>query len=109
VEIWNRFPKFVIGYFVTFIILLIWGLNNPEAVDSTLKLATSETDVFRQTFFAMTFFSIGVISNFSVLKQQGLGKLALVYVLALFGFIIWVGLLISWIFFHGIKPPIIGG
>lgn len=109
VEIWNRFPKFVIGYFVTFIILLIWGLNNPAAVDSTLKLATSETDIFRQTFFAMTFFSIGVISNFSVLKQQGLGKLALVYVLALFGFIIWVGLLISWIFFHGIKPPIIGG
>jgi len=24
----------------------------------------------------------------------------------LFGFVIWVGLLISWLFFHGIKPPL---
>lgn len=109
IEIWHRFPKFVIGYFITFIVMLIWGLNSPEAVGTTLKVATDETNTFRQVFFAMTFFSIGVISNFSVLKQQGLGKLALVYVLALFGFIIWVGLLISWIFFHGITPPVIGG
>jgi len=25
---------------------------------------------------------------------------------SLFGFVIWVGLLISWLFFHGIKPPL---
>ncbi len=41
------------------------------------------------------------------LKEEGIGKLALVYIICLFGFIIWVGLLISWIFFHGITPPII--
>ena len=37
-----------------------------------------------------------------------MGRLALVYVVALFGFIIWIGLGISWVFFHGVKPPIIG-
>jgi hypothetical protein len=26
-------------------------------------------------------------------------------VVCLFGFIIWIGLVISWIFFHGIMPP----
>jgi hypothetical protein len=31
--------------------------------------------------------------------------LAPVYVLCLFGFIIWVGLAISWLFFHGVTPP----
>ncbi|MFI5341977.1 MAG: hypothetical protein ACHQ7N_19335 [Candidatus Methylomirabilales bacterium] len=31
--------------------------------------------------------------------------LALVYVVCLFGFIIWIGLVISWVFFHGIMPP----
>jgi hypothetical protein len=24
----------------------------------------------------------------------------------LFGFIIWIGLAISWLFFHGVKPPL---
>jgi hypothetical protein len=31
-----------------------------------------------------------------------------VYALSLFGFIIWVGLLISWVFFAGVKPPLAG-
>jgi hypothetical protein len=33
---------------------------------------------------------------------------AAVYVISLFGFVIWVGLLISWLFFAGIKPPLAG-
>ena len=44
--------------------------------------------------------------NFRKLWEEGIGRLALVYVLCLFGFIIWVGLAISWIFFHGIHPPL---
>jgi hypothetical protein len=27
----------------------------------------------------------------------------------LFGYIIWVGLLISWLFFHGVLPPLVKG
>ena len=27
----------------------------------------------------------------------------------LIGFVIWIGLFISWIFFHGVKPPLVGG
>jgi len=60
-------------------------------------------------FFVLTFFSIGAISNFKKLWEEGFGKLAAVYLLCLFGFIIWVGLGISWIFFHGIKPPLVTG
>jgi len=25
---------------------------------------------------------------------------------SLFGFIIWIGLVHSWLFFHGVKPPL---
>ena len=39
--------------------------------------------------------------------EEGIGRLAAVYVVCLFGFIIWVGLGISWLFFHGVKPPIV--
>ncbi len=105
-EIWYRFPKFVIGYFFTFLFVAALGLSVSKLVPS-LKEGISGTNSLRQLFFALTFFSIGVISNFASLRKEGMGKLALVYLLCLFGFIIWVGLLISFLFFHGILPPII--
>ena len=68
-----------------------------------------EANVFRGIFFVMTFFAIGAVSNFRKLWQEGIAKLAAVYLLCLFGYIIWVGLLISWLFFHGMLPPVVKG
>jgi hypothetical protein len=106
-EIWDRFPKFVIGYVVTFVIMIFACLKAPNII-KTAKAATGEMDVFRGMFFVLTFFTIGVVSNFKKLWEEGIGRLAAVYVLCLFGFIIWVGLLISYIFFHGVRPPLAG-
>ncbi len=105
-EIWHRFPKFVIGYVLTFAIMLFLLLNAP-GLKAAATAATEEANVFRSFFFALTFFSIGLVSNFKRLWEEGIGRLAAVYVIALFGFIIWIGLIISWLFFHGVKPPII--
>jgi hypothetical protein len=165
-EIWYRFPKFVIGYALTFAILLAIcypaskmlnssesqieeaekqvvtlerertaaalgeeptanfdaqltaGRTRIEAIESAIetsrgtlaeaKTVTNESNVFRQLFFVITFFTIGVVSNFKKLWEEGIGKLAAVYIIALFGFVIWIGLAISWIFFHGVKPPVAG-
>lgn len=107
-QIWERFPKFVLGYVITFLVILFIGINSPALMDKT-KAAMGEGNVFRGIFFTMTFFAIGVVSNFNKLWEEGIGKLAAVYLLCLFGFIIWIGLFISWIFFHGIKPPVITG
>ena len=88
---------------------MLWlGLTAP-ALMGKLKAAMAEANVFRGIFFVMTFFTIGVVSNFKRLVEEGIGRLALVYVVCLFGFIIWIGLAISWVFFHGIKPPLITG
>ena len=80
----------------------------PESL-AGLKAATGEADLVRGIFFVMTFFSIGMASNFKRLWAEGIGRLALVYVISLFGFIIWIGLAISWLFFHGVHPPLITG
>jgi uncharacterized membrane protein YadS len=104
-EIWDRFPKFVLGYIVTFFIVLLIGLNSPALLGKA-KAAMGEATIFRVLFFVMTFFTIGVVSNFKKLWEEGIGKLAAVYLLCLFGFIIWIGLIISWIFFHGVMPPL---
>ncbi len=107
-EIWNRFPKFVIGYALTFVLMLFICLNNKDIIPLA-KVTTGEANVFRSFFFALTFFSIGVVSNFKKLWEEGIGKLVAIYVIALFGFIIWIGLFISWLFFHGVKPPTMAG
>jgi uncharacterized membrane protein YadS len=104
-EIWERFPKFVLGYVITFVIMLFICLGSANAL-KTANTAVAGMDTFRVLFFVLTFFTIGVVSNFKKLWEEGIGRLAAVYVLCLFGFIIWVGLLISWIFFHGVKPPL---
>ena len=107
-QIWDRFPKFVIGYVFTFLVILLIGLAAPGLLGKA-KAAMGEANVFRGIFFVMTFFTIGALSNFRKLWEEGLGRLAAVYVVCLFGFIIWVGLLVSWIFFHGVKPPLVTG
>jgi len=165
IEIWYRFPKFVIGYVLTFFLLLVlcWpattaispvdkqmkvvkqeiaatekqlsstkakgeqaalqvkisaakdkmkslgdSIKGPKATMASAGTATSSSNVFRVMFFVFTFFTIGIVSNFKKLLEEGIGKLAIVYVVALFGFIIWIGLFISWLFFHGVMPPLAG-
>ena len=107
-EIWQRFPKFILGFVVTFLVGLYLALGTPAHVAAKVPAAIGEANAFRVIFFILTFFSIGVLSNFKKLWQEGIGKLAAVYVVSLFGFVIWVGLLISWLFFSGIKPPLAG-
>jgi len=92
---------------ITFLIILFIGMNSPGLIKNA-KAAMGEGNIFRVIFFVMTFFTIGVMSNFKKLWQEGIGKLAAVYLLCLFGFIIWIGLFISWIFFHGVLPPLAG-
>lgn len=58
VEIWQRFPKFVIGYVVTFVAVLLIGWLAPGLIGKT-KAAMAEANVFRGLFFVMTFFTIG--------------------------------------------------
>ncbi len=163
IEIWHRFPKFIIGYVLTFGLFLAVGLACPTLVKAertvpvtrdvqvtdpitghlrvdkvpvlrevtTLdpgtgqatrtavpetkkevkpgpaKSATEQANIFRVLFFCLTFFTIGVVSNFRKLWEEGIGKLAAVYVVGLFGFIIWFGLIISWVFFGGVHPPLV--
>jgi uncharacterized membrane protein YadS len=107
-EIWERFPKFVIGYVVTFGVILVLALSATPEMMGKVKAAMGQANTFRGIFFVLTFFTIGVMTNFRKLWEEGIGKLAAVYLVCLFGFIIWVGLVISWLFYAGVKPPLAG-
>ncbi|KYH32385.1 YeiH family protein [Neomoorella mulderi] len=104
-EIWLRFPKFVLGYAALFILVILIGKVVGKDTLKLLNAGIGQAGTFRGIFFALTFFTIGLMSNFKKLWEEGMGRLAVVYVVCLFGFIIWIGLIISWLFFHGITPP----
>jgi hypothetical protein len=80
------------------------ALAVPGLLDG-LKASSAEVNGFRVLFFVMTFFSIGLVSNFRQLWKEGFGKLVAVYAVSLFGFVIWVGLILSFVFFSGLVPP----
>lgn len=67
-----------------------------------------QANLIRSVFFGLCFFSIGLITNVRKLWQEGLGRIVGVYAVALIGFILWIGLGISYLFYHGILPPVIG-
>ena len=76
----------------------------------TLEITPSKTNGLEQTIDELAKVMDVTARDrrrFKKLMEEGLGKLAAVYCISLFGFIIWVGLFISWLFFHGVKPPTI--
>lgn len=80
-EIWRRFPKFVLGFVlasIAFTQLSHWVTDGDSLVTLTVKGATKG---MRGWFFCMAFISIGLDSNFASLKRQAHGgKPLLLYV-----------------------------
>lgn len=103
-EIWERFPKFIIGFVLALVVIFAAGWLQPGSVDAA-KAGAGQANLLRAVFFGLCFFSIGLVTNVRKLWKSGLGRVIGVYAVALVGFIIWVGLFISYIFYHGIVPP----
>ena len=86
--------------------VFLWGITNPDIVKAA-GAGAGQANLLRSIFFGLCFFSIGLITNVRKLWAEGLGRIVGVYALALFGFILWVGLGISYLFYHGILPPVV--
>lgn len=104
-EVWERFPKFLLGYFFAFALMMALAWALPERMKG-LKLAADQMDLWRKLFFAAAFFCLGAGANLRVLVAAGLGRLTLIYLVAIFGIIIWVALGISYLLFHGMPATL---
>ncbi len=93
--IWERFPKFVLGFIL---VSLIFSFLIPA---ETVKQASGFLNSLRTLWFAMAFVAIGLEARFSdLLKTQG-GRPALVFTGAQLFNIVWT-LLWSYLLFGGI-------
>jgi hypothetical protein len=108
-EIWHRFPKFVLGYFCTWFVYLGILFLLPDLTEEAKIGAIPVGKGMRKLFFMLTFVSIGVITDFKKLVESRFGRMVGVYFVALFVFVIPVALIVAWIFFHGMRVPIVQG
>ncbi|KFI22652.1 membrane protein [Nitrosococcus oceani] len=102
-EIWHRFPKFVLGYLVAWFVYMAIATLGPDLSEAATSGAEAVEGPMRKMMFMLTFVSIGVITDFS--KLRGMGKLALLYAIALFAIIAPLAYGVAWIFHHGMMPP----
>lgn len=104
-EIWHRFPKFILAYMLVWFIYLGMMYLTPDILPDAKIGGNIVQGTFRKFMFMLTFLSIGIITDFGKLK--GMGRLALLYALALFVFIAPVAYVVAYIFHHGMLPPIV--
>ena len=103
-EIWFRFPKFVLGYFLAWLVYLAIATRGPELA-ATLDAGTAVVQSpMRTMLFMLTFVAMGAITDFSKLK--GMGKLALLYGLALVVVIAPIAYAVAYLFHRGLAPPL---
>jgi uncharacterized membrane protein YadS len=104
-EIWFRFPKFVLGYFIAWFLVMGLGLADVLSFES-LKFGISPIEgSLRKFFFMLTFTSIGIVTDFRELAREGLGRLTAAYGFILVVIVLPIGFFVAWLFHHGMMPP----
>ena len=98
-EIWNRFPKFVLGFIVASIVFSFF------MTEAQAKGVTGTTAALRGWWFTLAFLCIGLETKFSELIAMGGGKPAFVFLTAQAFNIIWT-LILSYLIFGGILFPV---
>lgn len=69
----------VLGYLLTFVIIKLFICVNVEHWQER----DQHPGPLRTIFFTLTFFTIGMVSNFHKLMEEGIGRFAIVYVVCL--------------------------
>ena len=111
-EVWFRFPKFVLGFMAASIIFSafysifnaqIGGLGSAMVDQGIVK---GMGDLFRTWFFSLSFVSIGLATNFSELKEEiSGGKPFILYVVGQ-SFNLFMTLLMAYIMFYLVFPEL---
>ena len=97
-EIWYRFPKFVIGFMVAS--LIVSFLVEPGMGAKAAKGVANACKSYRSWFFALCFVCIGLETNFKELVSVGGGRPAIAYWISQTANAIWT-LFIVWILGSG--------
>ncbi len=109
-EIWYRFPKFVLGFIVASIVfslcytsynVQIAGLGSAMIDQGAIR---GMSDLFRGWFFCLSFVSIGLATNFRELREHFVGGKPLILYVCGQSFNLLLTLTVAYIMFYVIFP-----
>jgi uncharacterized membrane protein YadS len=109
-EIWYRFPKFVLGFIAASVIFSIFysyfnaqveGMG-PAMIDEGVVKGMG--DLFRGWFFCLSFVSIGLATNFRELKEHFVGGKPLILYVCGQSFNLVLTLVVAYIMFYVVFP-----
>ena len=98
-EIWFRFPKFVVGFIIASIVFSFF------MSEASAKAVTGVTAGLRGWWFTMAFLCIGLETKFKELVAMGGGRPAGVFLIAQVFNILWT-LLFAYLIFGGVLFPV---
>lgn len=101
-EIWYRFPKFILGFILAsaiFSLVLVPGMG-----EKAVGAITGLTSGLRAWFFCLAFVCIGLDTKIAELIKMGAGKPAAVFIAAQV-FNLFVTFVLAWLLFGGILFP----
>ena len=99
-EIWTRFPKFIIGFFVASLVASF--VMQPLVGNADVKSINSVLDQYKNWAFVLAFTSIGLDTNFrEIIKQLHGGKVLWLYIVGQI-FNIILTFLAVWILLSGV-------
>lgn len=98
IEIWHRFPKFVLGFIIASLVFSF--LLSPQTVGAV----KGQLSGLRTLWFALAFTSIGLETRFGELATLGGGRPAAAFLIAQTINIFWT-LLLAYLIFGGILFP----
>jgi uncharacterized membrane protein YadS len=111
-EIWYRFPKFVLGFIAASIIFSmlytsfngqVSGLGSAMIDQGVIK---GMGDLYRGWFFCLSFVSIGLATNFRELKEHFTGGKPLILYVVGQSFNLCLTLLVAYIMFYLVFPEL---
>jgi uncharacterized membrane protein YadS len=110
VEIWHRFPKFVIGFIIASIVFSIADASFGGDLSNTLVkqgVIKGMSDIFRGWFFCLAFVSIGLATNFRELGHHFTGGKPLILYVCGQSLNLVLTLTMAYIMFYLVFPEIL--
>jgi len=107
-EIWHRFPKFVLGFLgVSILCSIICSSLGADTARILIENGTNKVGgAFRGWFFALAFVAIGLTTNFRELKSYLKGGKPIILYVCGQSFNLLLTLLMAWFMFYKVFPDI---
>jgi uncharacterized membrane protein YadS len=102
-EIWRRFPKFVLGFIAASLVFSALAARGAEG-EATASAVIGTTATLRGWFFCLAFVSIGLETNFRELSKFLAGGKPLVLYVCGQALNLAVTLLMAWLMFEKVFP-----